>query len=206
VLSHYVGDASQPLHCSYLHHGVSPMLEVDGRRYPVRKESAEFKAFSDTPEYKIHSLYEEGMLEVDTPTVLASVNAALAGTQADSTAIGSGFDAAVATIKVMHDAQTRLSPQEIIDADDPTLGPSDRAKRLWANAHVRTATITSLAESVSLLANLWRMRGPSGAATRSEDGSGGVHRGSTEAGLREGEGLPAQSEPGSNGRKWKFEN
>jgi hypothetical protein len=155
VLSHYVGDASQPLHCSYLHHGVPPMLEVDGRPYPVRKESAEFKAFSNTPEYKIHGLYEEGMIEVDTPTVLAKVNAALTGVRADPNAIASGHAAAVATIKLMHDAQARLAPGTIIDADDPTLGPTERATRLWNNKAVKAATITSLAESVSLLANLW---------------------------------------------------
>jgi hypothetical protein len=95
------------------------------------------------------------MLEVDTPTVLASVNTALTDAQMDPTAITSGFDAAAATIKLMHDAQQRLAPQAIIDADDPALGPTERAKRLWANQHVRSATITSLAESVSLLANLW---------------------------------------------------
>ena len=31
AMAHYVGDASQPLHCSYLHHGVPPMVEIDGR-------------------------------------------------------------------------------------------------------------------------------------------------------------------------------
>jgi hypothetical protein len=28
VMAHYVGDASQPLHCSYLHHGKPPMISV----------------------------------------------------------------------------------------------------------------------------------------------------------------------------------
>src|SRR6185369_3161796 len=37
VLAHYVGDASQPLHCSYMHHGIPPMMKVDGRKYPIRK-------------------------------------------------------------------------------------------------------------------------------------------------------------------------
>ena len=155
VLSHYAGDASQPLHCSWLHHGTPPLLEVDGRQYPVRKDSDEFKAYKLTAEADIHGIYEEGMLEVDTPTVLASVNTELAAAKADPKAIKSGFAAAVATIKVMHDAQKRLSPHAIIAADDPTLGPTGRAKRLWANKKVKAATITSLAESVTLLANLW---------------------------------------------------
>ena len=31
VLAHYCGDASQPLHCSWLHHGVPPLMTYDGR-------------------------------------------------------------------------------------------------------------------------------------------------------------------------------
>src|SRR5262249_40580416 len=48
ILAHYVGDASQPLHCSYLHHGVPPARKVHGRSYPFPRESDEFKAFKKT--------------------------------------------------------------------------------------------------------------------------------------------------------------
>lgn len=47
------------------------------------------------------------------------------------------------------------SPEEIIDADDPALGPSKRAYALWHNDKIRNATIESLADSVRLLAALW---------------------------------------------------
>ena len=156
VLAHYVGDASQPLHCSYMHHGVPPMKTHAGRKYPVRKETDAFKAFKKTAEADIHSLYEESMLEIDTPTVMASVNVALSGVQADANAIGSGFAAAKATLKLMFDAQKRLSPRKIIHADDPDLGPTARSQRLWNNAVVRSATIESLAQSVQVLATLWQ--------------------------------------------------
>jgi hypothetical protein len=155
VLAHYVGDASQPLHCSYMHHGIPPMVTVDGRAYPVRKESKEFTKFKTTAEAKIHGIYEETMLEIDTAAVLTGVDTAFSSSTSAKFSIKSGHDAAVAVIKLMHDSQERLSPKMIIDADDPTLGPKARARALWDNETVRDATIESLADSVRLLAGLW---------------------------------------------------
>jgi hypothetical protein len=154
VLSHYVGDASQPLHSSFLHHGVPPMKSVGGRDFPFKHSSPEFTAFKKTAPSKIHAIYEQEMLEVDAATALASVDALL---QAAGLAIqiGSGHDAAVATVALMDESQARLSPQDIIDADDPTLTQRERAERLWANQSVRDATVASLAGSVRLLAALW---------------------------------------------------
>ena len=39
-----------------------------------------------------------------------------------------------------------MSSNEIIEFDDPEQGPTARAKALWANKKIRTATIQSLAE------------------------------------------------------------
>src|SRR5262249_16744320 len=65
VMAHYVGDASQPLHCSYMHHGKPPMETFQGREYPVPRDSDQFKEFKTTREAQIHSIYEEKMLEID---------------------------------------------------------------------------------------------------------------------------------------------
>lgn len=156
VLAHYVGDASQPLHCSYMHHGVPPMKEYQGRMYPVRKDSDEFAAFKKTAPADVHSVYEEGMLEVDTTTVLTEVNAQINGKTASGDVVGSGFQAACATLDLMYDAQKRLPPKYIIDADDPTLTGKKRTAHLWANPKVHKETVTSLANSVRVLAELWQ--------------------------------------------------
>jgi hypothetical protein len=162
VLAHYVGDASQPLHCSYMHHGVPPMLERNGRNYPIPKRRV--GETSDTPEYqqfkatrgaKIHSIYEEGMLEVDPADTLTRVDEALANDNGAEFAVDSGHAAGMAVIRLMNDAQSRLSPEKIIDADDPTLGPAARAAALWKNPNIRDATVESLADSVRVLADLW---------------------------------------------------
>jgi hypothetical protein len=155
VLAHYVGDASQPLHGSYLHHGVPPMVTREGREYPVPRDDPRFQEFKETRAAKIHAIYEQTMLEVDPATALAAVDQDLANRPASTLAIARGHDAAVATVQVIHDARTRLSPTAIIEADDPALGPKARAAALWADQAIRDATVVSLADSVALLARLW---------------------------------------------------
>ncbi|WP_024515146.1 hypothetical protein [Bradyrhizobium sp. Tv2a-2] len=154
VMAHYVGDASQPLHCSYMHHGIPPMKRVGGRNYPVPRDSDEFKEFKTSREAQIHGIYEETMLEVDTAGALAAIDEELKK-QRDVKVDRSGHGAAKAVIALMSDAQTRLAPKTIIDADDPSLGPKARATALWNDDDIRKATIRSLADSVRVLAALW---------------------------------------------------
>jgi hypothetical protein len=158
ILAHYVGDASQPLHCSYLHHGELPMMNVEGddRAYPVAHGSDEFKQYSKTAAAKIHGIYEEGMLEIDPATLLAQVDTVLGETPMSSGDIPDGTAAAVETVLLMDRARKRLAPKIIIDADDPSLGPKPRAKRLWADADIQKATAESLADSVQVLARIWQ--------------------------------------------------
>jgi hypothetical protein len=155
VLAHYVGDASQPLHCSYMHHGIPPMLTHKGRKYPVPKSSAAFKAFKKTRPAKIHGIYEETMLEVGAPDALPAIDVAVAAMPKKPGAIKSGHDAAVETVRLMYAAQQRLKPRTIINADNPALTENGRAARLWAKKTIRDATVESLADSVRLLADLW---------------------------------------------------
>ena len=154
VMAHYVGDASQPLHTSYLHHGRLPMVVKPKGKYPVAHDSDAFAAFKKTRAAKIHGIYEEQMLEIDTLAALQAVDAALAKVKIKDD-VKNGWSAARATFDLMSDAHERLSPDTIIDADDPSLSDTDRAKRLWANATVRKETVRSLAASVATLARLW---------------------------------------------------
>ncbi len=154
VMAHYVGDASQPLHCSYLHHGRLPMIDEPAGSYPVAHSSHEYEEYKKTAPAKVHGIYEEQMLEVDTLAALQAVDAALAGAKVKDN-VANGWEAARATFQLMSDAHDRLEPETIIDADDPTLSDSARARQLWATAKVRDATVRSLADSVRVLARLW---------------------------------------------------
>jgi hypothetical protein len=158
ILAHYLGDASQPLHCSYLHHGRLPLLTVHGRRYPVphdRTEGSAYDVFSRTREAKIHAIYEQGMLETDALAALIDVDAELAAA-APAVQARSGYEAALRTFELMSNAHARLSPEDIIDADEPGLTQRERGEHLWANARIRRETVRSLADSTRLLAGLWR--------------------------------------------------
>ena len=155
VMAHYVGDASQPLHCSYLHHGKPPMATRNGRKYPVRHNTDAFRAFKKSAAAKIHAVYEQRMFEVDAPALLGDVNTRLQMAAPQSPVINTGHDAAKALIEMMHGAHQRLTPLDIINADDPDLGPKARAERLWEDDDIRRATVASLADSVRLLAVLW---------------------------------------------------
>jgi hypothetical protein len=156
VLAHYAGDASQPLHCSYLHHGKPPMSTRNGRKYPVPHESARFKEFKKTAKAKIHAIYEQQMFEVDAPALLADINTKLQEPAPAPPVITNGHQAATALMAMMHGAHARLSPMDIINADDPELTQKGRAERLWNNNTIRTATVASIADSVRLLATLWQ--------------------------------------------------
>ena len=155
VLAHYVGDAAQPLHCSYMHHGLPPMTTVGGREYPFPRSSQEFKEFKTTREYDIHAIYEQMMFEIDTPTALVAVNDILAQGNPQPRVVQNGHDAAVETVRLMYESQDRLKPKAIINADDPALTPKKRARRLWEKTAIRKPTIQCWADSVFLLADLW---------------------------------------------------
>ncbi len=155
VLAHYVGDASQPLHVSELHHGHLPTVSVNGVRFPVARSTDAFKAYHETREYRIHGIYEQEMLEVDPLAALAALNAELAARSKPKADIRGGYQAALATFELMSATHARLSPETIVDADKPSLPDRQRAERLWARPDIRRHTIASLADSTMLLARLW---------------------------------------------------
>jgi len=134
------------------------MKTVHGRKYPVPRDSDAFKAFKDTKPAAIHGIYEETMLEVDTAGALTAVNQLLANSSGPQRNIKSGHEAAVETVRLMFAAQKRLSPKKIITADQPNVtgGPKTRAAALWNKPTIRNATVASLADSVRLLADLWK--------------------------------------------------
>jgi hypothetical protein len=95
------------------------------------------------------------MLEVEPAKALTDVDAALGNMPDITDSITTGHAAANQVIQLMSRTQQRLSPETIIEADDPTLGPTARSKRLWDNDDIRQATVESLADSVRVLAALW---------------------------------------------------
>jgi hypothetical protein len=129
VLSHYVGDACQPLHVSSLHHGRPGHPGED----------------------KVHSNYEEGMLALRAADFLEGLNKACRGLKPRGGLRG-GEDAAKSTVELMRRTIGELPPMEIIDAFNAVRG-AERKAHLWEV--VGTRTIECVRQGCVSLASLW---------------------------------------------------
>lgn len=141
TLAHYVGDACQPLHASHLHHGRGP------------KNRKEFKEYKKTSAADIHAIYEQNMFEVRAAEMVARINAKLKASTSATDAIHTGHDAAVATVRLIERVRKTLKPDRIVDADDPSLTKTDRAKLMFDKFSTPTAQCIAL--GCRLLARLW---------------------------------------------------
>jgi hypothetical protein len=109
--AHYVGDACQPLHCSYLHDG-----HPDGTGQGV------------------HSAYEDDMLRSHAPDLLDSLGRALDSASGAVTPPTSGKAAAVAVIDLMRRTFKAIPPASIVDA-------FIRGDDLWSRFGVDTVKV-----------------------------------------------------------------
>ena len=131
VLSHYAGDACQPLHVSYLHHG--------------RPDHPE--------ENPVHSKYETSMLDRFAPDIIAGVNQTLTHTMVQS-AFQHGQGAANAIVALMHDTINKLPPMDIVTAFNEANGQSrDLLQHMWEVLGDRT--ISCIANGCICLASIW---------------------------------------------------
>jgi hypothetical protein len=127
ICSHYVGDACQPLHISYLHDGE-----------PGKPgQSARGKG--------VHTAYEDKMLRQNSVELLAMIKKKLQG-RAKLKPPTTGQEAANLTVALMQRTFATLKPQEIVD------GYVD-GKDLWRE--FGQATIQVMADGVMTLKAIW---------------------------------------------------
>jgi len=128
VLAHYVGDACQPLHASYLHQGRP----------------------SHPSESKVHSVYETRMLDNKRPEYINLVNTALQGTSVTERVTG-GDEAAHYTVQLMQRSLKKLPPMQIINAYNKGNHQTDY---MWQK--LKTKTAERAADGTLTLATLWQ--------------------------------------------------
>lgn len=128
VLSHYVADACEPLHVSYLHHG---------------REGEE--------ETKVHSFYETNILDRKSTDIIAGVNEILKDYKS-LPQVKSGKEAAALTIELMKNTFEILPPMEIINAFNEKEG-RERTDYMWETLGDKTNKC--LAEGCKALAVIW---------------------------------------------------
>jgi hypothetical protein len=149
VLIHYVGDACQPLHTSYLSNG-DPAVVVK------RPKSEGYKMQADG----VHVGYEDDMIaygygEANLATDLKAQIAGLAAKEEISD-IKTGYDAAKAVIALIHATQADIKPREIVDEWVSLHETHDKAPAasMWKTFGKRT--ITCMARGTRYLAALWQ--------------------------------------------------
>jgi hypothetical protein len=127
LLAHYVGDACQPLHVSYLHHGQPDNPEDDD----------------------VHEVYETRMLDRCRVELVQGVNEVLLGALV-KTHLEGGAAAAHRVVKLMAHTHKILPPQRVLEVYGETGG---RTLDMWE--HLRAGTIENMAAGALCLAELW---------------------------------------------------
>ncbi|VTU39219.1 hypothetical protein [Variovorax sp. PBL-E5] len=130
VLAHYSGDACQPLHVSYLHHGLPGDASDDG----------------------VHAVYEDDMLDQAAAELVAGVSVRVAKAPKRAAFKGSAA-AADAVVQLMRRTIAKLPPADIVDCYDRVRGKG-QAKAMWTELGART--MDCIADGVLTLATIWQ--------------------------------------------------
>ncbi len=135
VLAHYVGDACQPLHISYMFNGIP----------------AQGKGEAKTGD-GVHEAFETTMINKYNKDIIPAVEALVKGKKYKLVAIGSGKEAAAATVGLMKDTFKAIKPQDIVDAfvKDGAAFPDN----FW-NKKGKTLIPALFTSGASTLASLW---------------------------------------------------
>ena len=148
VITHYIGDACQPLHISYLHDG-DPLRKYE---YTFKKGKHEGETEERAYGTGVHSAYEDEMVNAFSDQILEGL--AQTPKTLKSELLGNGFEAAQATIAMMRKTFKALPPMDIVDAFASYDGAvKDRAAYMWKKFGKKT--ITSMQSGTHLLAVLW---------------------------------------------------
>jgi hypothetical protein len=128
IVAHYVGDACQPLHISFLHDGEP---QADGT---VRGKG-------------VHTAYEEKMLRQNAVDVLDDMKKELKKPGPTLNVPGTGHDAAVEVVRLMQRTFGTIKPIDIVNA-------FDKGDDLWESFGTRTVTV--MADGVRTLRAIWK--------------------------------------------------
>ena len=145
LVAHYVGDASQPLHGSYLSNGMP-----DGTGTGV------------------HSAYEDTMVDLHDTDILAGITAAL-GALTPPAKVTTGHDAAVAVVALMDRTAKRIDPTTLVQTYAKTATHANDSSVAVTNAlweQFGQAIIDCLADGTLTLAMIWTSAWTAGHGTR----------------------------------------
>lgn len=150
VLAHYVGDACQALHISYMFNGdpddTIPVETTD--KHGVVKTKMVPRAEG------VHSAYENDMLNFHTIELISGVRDAIS-LQQQPDAVSDGKHAAVAVVQLMRRTFDAIQPADIVAAFNEASGnkPKAIADSLWLK--FKDGTIQNITNGCLTLAMIW---------------------------------------------------
>ena len=148
VLAHYVGDACQPLHISYLHDG-DPQQSVSRT---VHHTNGTVETVKDPLGNGVHAAYEDDMVNANRKAILDALSGISKVTKAEL--LANGLEAAQATISLMRDTFKRIPPVDIVDAFVKFSGSRKaRADAFWRQFGKNT--LKCMQDGTHLIAVLW---------------------------------------------------
>jgi hypothetical protein len=149
VLTHYLGDACQPLHISYLHDG-DPEQPVSRT---VHHQDGTTEKKTEPLGSGVHSAYEDAMVNAHRKEILTALEAT-PKIKANEL-VKTGFDAAKATIGMMQIVFKRIPPRKIVQFYiDSDAKPNQLAEDMWDE--FGKGTLECMQDGVHLLAILWQ--------------------------------------------------
>lgn len=167
TLAHYLGDACQPLHISFLHHG-----DPD---HPVTKtvEHTSGKKAGTTEEVNlsqgVHEDYEQTMFRGQQGEDMKTrLQAAIRQRASNGNPVKGGHASAVRTVQLMTDTFNKIKPREICDAYDSALRDESPKGQILAMLWEKFGdkTVVVMADGCRSLALLWESAWKEGGGDR----------------------------------------
>ena len=147
VLAHYIGDACQPLHISYLHDG-DPLR---GKKHTVHHHDGTTSDVIIPLGAGVHSAYEDGMVNSHRKDILNGLDKT--PRVKPSEYVTSGKEAALRTIELMRNTFDALKPDALVAAYAKLPDKKKANDELWRQ--FGKGTIAVMKDGVHLLAVLW---------------------------------------------------
>jgi len=149
VLTHYLGDACQPLHISFLHDG-DPNHPVSRT---IHHKDGTVETMKEALGAGVHSAYEDAMVNANRKEILDGLDAT--PKVKSSELIKTGFEAAKATIGMMQTVFKRIPPKNIVQLFvSSDAKPKQLAEDMFNE--FGSGTITCMKDGAHLLAVLWQ--------------------------------------------------
>jgi len=171
ILSHYVGDACQPLHGSIYSDGYSDKKTTTTHH---KKDTGEEYTTESHLGAGVHSAYETKMIDRKSTELVTKLATAVAGSGDAIKVIESGHDAATRTIELMDRSARRIPPKALVDAYIDAGGTGNVADQdaLWKT--FGSKTVTTMADGARVLARIWQAAWDEGDGDLIGGGAGAV--------------------------------